>query len=312
MSTMKVVVSIPTYNEENTIGAVVAEIPRDIADQVLVVIVDDGCSDKSVERAKKAGADVIVSHRKNKGLAKAFNRGIAEGLKHKADIIINTDADGQYVGGEITKLIKPIVDGEADVVLGSRFAGWIEEMPLQKRIGNNIATYITSFLAGIPITDAQTGFRAFSYDAALKLHTLSEYTYTQENIIQAAYEGLKIVEVPITFRKREGKSRLISNIFSYAAKSGITILKTYRDYKPLRTFTFIGGILSIAGFITGLRVLIHWIKTGMVTPYMPTAILTAVLLIIGFQVIVLGLIADMVGSNRKRLDEILYRQRNSD
>ncbi|MFH1788539.1 MAG: glycosyltransferase family 2 protein, partial [Candidatus Altiarchaeota archaeon] len=234
------------------------------------------------------------------------------GIALKADVIVNIDADGQYVGGEVGKLVEPIKRGDADVCLGSRFAGTIEYMPFQKRIGNIIATKVTCFLSGVPVTDAQTGFRAFSREAALRLNTLSDYTYTQENIIQAAQAGLVIREVPITFRKRKGESRLIHNIGTYALRSGSTILKTYRDYRPLRTFAFIGGLIFLSGFIPGARVLLHFLETGKVSPYMPSAILTAVLLILGFQVIVLGLIADMVGSNRKLLDELSYRIRKGE
>lgn len=306
---MKVVVLIPAYNEEKTIASVVAGIPRDVAEEVRVVVVDDGSTDNSAKEARKAGADKVVRHKRNMGLTCAFRRGIEEALALEADVIVNIDADGQYVGEEIRQLIQPIREGEADIVLGSRFAGSIEHMPFQKRAGNMIATKITAFLSGIGVTDAQTGFRAFSREAALRLNILSDYTYTQETIIQAAHSGLLVVEVPATFRRREGKSRLISNIFSYAIRCGSTIMKTYLNYKPMKTFTFIGGLVFASGLAVGSRVLAHYLKTGFVSPYIPSAILTAVLLIIGFQVIILGLIANMVGANRKLLDEILYRSR---
>jgi hypothetical protein len=180
-------------------------------------------------------------------------------------------------------------------------------MPIQKKIGNRIATKFTSFVSGVPLSDAQTGFRAFSREAALRLNIMSDYTYVQETIIQAVNRGLKIAEVPVQFRKRDGRSRLISNIFSYVKRAGITILRTYRDYKPMRTFLVIGGFTFSLGLLAGLRVLIHYLKTGLVSPYIPTAILTGVLLIIGFQIVVLGLIADMIGSNRRIMEEILYR-----
>ena len=309
---MRIVVAIPAYNEEETIGDVVKSIPRNIADDVKVVVVDDGSEDGSIDAARKAGADKIVALKKNRGLARAFKQGLEEGILLKADIIVNIDADGQYLGAEVGKLIEPIKNGDADICLGSRFTGEIEYMPIQKRVGNKIATYVTRFLSGVALTDAQTGFRAFSREAALRLNTLSDYTYTQENIIQAAEKGLVIAEVPITFKKRKGESRLIHNILTYAIRSGSTILKTYRDYRPLRTFTFIGGMIFFSGFIPGARVLIHFLETGKVSPYLPSAILTSVLLILGFQIIVLGLIADMVGSNRKLLDELLYRIRRDE
>jgi glycosyltransferase involved in cell wall biosynthesis len=305
---MKLVVMIPAYNEEETIADVIAEIPKGLCevDEIETLVVDDGSTDRTAETARKAGANV-VSNEENIGLARTFKKGLEEALARKADIIVNIDADGQYVGGEIPDLIKPILEGRADVVLGSRFKGSIEYMPLHKKIGNSIATKITQFASGVPISDAQTGFRAFSRDAALRLNVMSDYTYVQETIIQAAIKGLGIVEVPCSFRKRNGKSRLISNIFSYAKRAGATILLTYRDYKPLKTFLLIGGSIFFLGLAVGARVLIHFLKTGLVSPYIPSAILTAVLLIIGFQVIILGLVADMIGNNRKILEELLYK-----
>lgn len=305
---MKLVVMIPAYNEEDTIANVINEIPKGIEsiDELSVLVIDDGSIDNTAEIARKVGAKV-VSNEKNIGLAKTFKRGLDEGLNEGADIIVNIDGDGQYSGKEIQNLIKPIIEGWADIVLGSRFKGRIEYMPPQKKIGNIIATKITGFISGFPVSDAQTGFRAFTREAALRLNVMSDYTYVQETIIQAVNKGLRITEVPCSFRIRTGKSRLIPNIFSYANKAGATILMTYRDYKPLKTFLLIGGSIFFVGLLVGLRVLIHFLKTGLVSPYIPSAILTAVLLIMGFQVIILGLVADMIGNNRRILEEILYR-----
>lgn len=305
---MRLVVTIPAYNEEKTLGKVIREIPRKIdqIDDVKVVVIDDGSIDNTRKVAFEAGADKVISFKQNRGLAQAFKMGVNVALQMNSDVIVNIDADGQYDGKEITALLNPILNNQADIVLGSRFKGWIEFMPLQKRIGNSLATKATNLLTGLKISDTQTGFRAFSKEAALRLNIESDYTYVQETIIQAVDKGLKIVEVPVHFRRREGKSRLITNIFSYARRAGINILRTYRDYEPLRTFLIIGGIISLLGFVFGLRVLIQYLTTGMVGPYLPSAILTAVLLIVGFQVIIFGIIADMVGSNRKIQEEILY------
>jgi glycosyltransferase involved in cell wall biosynthesis len=301
-------VIIPAFNEEATIGDVIRLIPRNALNNVKVLVVNDGSTDNTAEEAKKAGADKIISFKENKGLASAFKKGLEEALKMRGDIIVNIDADGQYDPREIPDLIKPIVDGEADIVLGSRFKGLIEHMPKRKKWGNILATWTVSFLAGIPISDSQTGFRAFSREAVLRLNILSDYTYVQETVIQAAYKRLRIVEVPCTFRRRKaGESRLISSLLSYAKKSGLTILRTYINYKPLRTFLIIGGALSLIGVIIGLRVLIHFLLTGLVSPYIPSAILTAILVIVGFQIIVLGLVADMIGAERRLMEEVLYK-----
>lgn len=305
---MKLVVMIPAYNEEETINSVIREIPRDCCDLVEVLVINDGSTDNTVEEAKNAGADRIVSFKKNRGLAPAFRAGLETALEMGADIIVNTDGDGQYNGKQIPDLIKPIMDGRADFVLGSRTKGRIEYMPLQKRIGNRIATFVTRQVSGLPISDAQSGFRAFTRDAAMHLNVMSNYTYVQETLMQAANSGMVYEEVPIEFRKRTGgQSRLISNIFKYAKRAGTTIVKTYRDYQPLKTFSMLGIIFLVVGLIFGFKVLYHFLQTGTVGLELPSAVLTVLLLIIGVQTIVLGLLADMLKTHRNIQDEILYR-----
>ena len=310
----RLVVSIPAYDEEDTIGDVIREVPRDLegVDEVLVLVVDDGSSDGRAEAARAAGVDSVVRFKRNRGLACAFARGLNEALAMGADIIVNTDADGQYVGAEIPDLIAPILADEADLVLGSRFAGTIEAMPFQKRVGNRIATWVTRLVSGFATTDAQTGFRAFTRDAALRLNVLSHYTYTQETIIQAVHKDLVVVEVPVTFRRRrgDGRSRLIANVLSYAKNAGAIIIRTSRDYRPLKPFLYLGGTLFLAGFAMGMRVLVHFVTTGYVSPYIPSAILSTLLSIIGFQVIMLGMVADMLAANRVLEERILYLMKN--
>jgi len=312
---LKLVVSIPGYNEEKTVGKVIRDIPRDVADSVEILVIDDGSTDRTAEEARNAGADKVVSFDQNRGLAVAFRKGLEVALDTGADIIVSIDADGQYDPKEIPNLIRPIVLGEADLVLGSRFKGSIEEMSFGKRLGNIVATKATSLASGLSISDSQTGFRALSREAALRLNVLSDYTYVQETIIQAAHKGLRLVEVPCSFRRREGSSRLISSIFDYARRAGLSVLRTYTSYRPLRTFLSIGGTVFVIGLVIGSRVLIHYLTTGLVSPYLPSAVLTAVLLIIGFQIMVLGLVADMIGTNRRIIEEILYtlkKQRDPD
>ena len=306
---MKLVVMIRSYNEEEMIASVIREIPRSIpgVDTVEVLVINDGSTDRTVEEARRAGADTIISFKKNKGLAPGFRAGLETALAMGADIIVNTDADGQYDGTEIPKLIRPILDNKADFVLGSRTKGTIEEMPLQKTIGNRMATWVTRQVSGLPVSDGQSGFRAFTRDAAMRLNVMSDYTYVQETLIQAANLGLVYTEVPILFRKRTGgSSRLISNIFNYAKRAGLTILRSYRDYQPLRTFLVIGLILVILGTIAGLRPLLYYLNTWTLA-YFGSAILSILLLIVGFNVIALGLIADMLKTQRKIQDELLYR-----
>ena len=306
---MKLIVTIPAYDEENTIDKVIREIPRQIdgIDIVEVLVINDGSTDNTVTVAKDAGADHIITLKENKGLAFAFRTGLEGALKRGADIIVNTDADFQYNQQQIPDLVKPILEQKADIVLGSRFSGHIEHMVHQKRLGNIIATRVTRMAAGYPVTDAQTGFRAFSRDAALHMNILSDYTYVQETIMQAVNHKLTLVEIPIDFRKREGDSRLMSGVINYAKRAASTILRTYRDYEPLKVFSSIGLVFILAGMAIGVRVFIHYLQTGMVTPYLPSAVLTTILVIMGIQIFVFGLIADMLKTQREIQDEILYR-----
>jgi len=306
---MKLIVMIPAYNEEETIGKVIEEIPREIEgfDKVEVLVVNDGSADNTVEQAKKAGADYIVSHKTNLGLANAFKTGLETALKLGADVIVNIDADGQYNAKEIPKLVKPILEGKADIVIGDRQIDELDHMPKAKKIGNKIATWVTCKLSGLAVRDAQSGFRAFSREAALRMNLLGDYTYVQEMIIQAANKNLRIGWVPIEFRKRKGKSRLIPNIWSYAKRAGLTIIRTYRDYHPLKVFLSIGFVFLLAGLAFGVRVLLHFFKTGMVSPYLPSAVLSVVLIVVGTLSIILGLIADMLKMQRLLMEEILYR-----
>ena len=305
---MKLAVIIPAYNEEKTIGKVIREIPKKIAEvkKVEVIVVDDGSTDNTDSEALKAGADRVVKHKANMGLASSFKDGLEMALEHGADIIVNTDADFQYNQAEIPKIIKPILEEEADIVLTDRNVWNLSHMPLSKKIGNKLATWIVRFLTGFPVKDAQSGFRAFSRDAALQLNILSDYTYVQETIIQAVFKKMTIVQVPCEFRARDGESRLVGNIWSYAKRAGLTIVLTYVHYKPLKIFLSVGLFLVLLGLILGSRVLVHFLTTGMVSPYIPTAILTAILLILGFQVVMMGLIADSINANRRNAEETLY------
>jgi len=308
---MKLVVMIPAYNEEKTIGQVIRDVPRKIEgiNEVSVLVINDGSNDKTKEVSVKAGADEIITHIKRRGLARAFKSGLMAALKMNADIIVNLDADYQYDPKQIPELIKPILKGQADVVLGSRFKGYIEYMPIQKKIGNKIATYVVKKLTGLNISDAQSGFRAFSRKAAMKLNVLSKYTYTQETLIMAAYKGLKVMEIPVLCRKRKGKSRLISNIFSYAKNAGLTIFLTYLSYKPMKVFLSIGLLIMLLVSLIGIR-LFFLLSSQITVPYIILSILAIILLTIGFQAITISFIAEMVKSNRELIEDLLYQIRD--
>jgi glycosyltransferase involved in cell wall biosynthesis len=306
---MRLVITIPAYNEEKSIGKVIEEIPKEFEGigQVLILVIDDGSTDRTVGVAKEAGASKIISHKQNMGLAKTFRDGLDVALEMGADIIVNTDADFQYNGTEISKLIVPILQGNADIVLGDRQIDHLDHMPRGNLWGNKLATRIVRLVTGLPIKDAQTGFRAFSREAALRMNLTGDYTYTQETIIQAANKNLNVEQVPVEFRRRDGKSRLISNIFGYASSAGVTIFRSFGAYHPFVIFSGIGLLCILLGLILGFRVIIHFITTGMVTPYLPSALLTTVLVIVGSLAILFGLLADMLRNQRLLSEEILYR-----
>ena len=305
---MKLVVTVPAYNEEKTIADVIAEIPREVEgiEAVEVLVIDDGSTDDTISRARDAGADNILSHRKNEGLGITFKDGLEAALEMGADIIVNIDGDGQYNAKEIPALAKPLVEDKADIVLGWRDIDRLDFMPRSNRIGNKVATWLTNKVSGMLIKDAQSGFRAFSREAALRMNLFGKYTYVQETIIEAKYKGLKIEQIPIEFRPRQGKSRLIPNLPTYARRAGAIILGTYCSYHPLKIFSYIGLFLILIGAVFGAITLFHFIQDGTISGYTPTAIAAAILVITGLQTIVLGLFANAAKNQRLLQDEILY------
>lgn len=291
---MKVVITIPAYNEERTIGKLIKGIKQVMNKakySYKILVVDDGSKDKTVLVAKQLGVGVY-SHPINYGLADTFNTEIEKSLELKADVIVHIDADGQYIPKEIPRLIKEIENGY-DLVLGSRFKGKIEYMPLLKRLGNKAFSKVISGITNLKITDAQTGFRAFTRQVAEKIKITSYYTYTQEQIIRAARQKFRIKEIPIYFAKRnDKKSRLMKNPFDFAIKAGVNLLRIYRDYEPLKFFGSFGALFFMVGFLIGLWLVYLFLTTGAVG-HLPSLILSMLLMIIGVQIIFFGFLADM-------------------
>ena len=292
---MKVLISIPALNEERTLGPVLDDIhsvmkPSKYTYEIQVI--DDGSRDKTVAVAKSKNASVI-SHPRNKGLAEAFRTEMKAALKKNPDIIVHTDADGQYLARDILRLLEQIESGY-DLVLGSRFAGRIETMPFLKKFGNIAFSVVLTQITKRRISDGQTGFRAFTKEVA-SIPIMSSHTYTQEQIIRAAKEKFRIKEIPIYFAKRGGgtKSRLISNPLEYATKAWINIFRIYRDYDPLKFFLSFGIFFFGIGFIIGLWLVFLFLTTGSVT-HIPATILAGLLMSVGIQVSLFGFLADMI------------------
>ncbi len=294
---MNVVVSIPAYNEEATIAAVVRKIKEVLGKHrnysYRVMVVDDGSSDRTAEAAKAEGAHVY-SHPKNYGLAETFRTEIQQFLKLKpeAEVMVHIDADGQYKAEEIPVLLKKMEEGY-DFVLGSRFKGHIESMPLIKRMGNKAFSKVVSQITRTKVSDAQSGFRAFTREVAEGIKIISDHTYTQEQVIKVVNGKFKVAEVPVYFAERKGKSRLIRNPFEYAAKAWVNIFRIYRDYEPLRFFGLVGGLIFLAGFALGLRLLYFYFTTGIIG-HVPSLILSMLLTSVGVQIITFGFLADMI------------------
>lgn len=308
---MKLAVIIPAYNEEETIGEVIKLIPKVNAriSKTEVIVVDDGSRDRTVEIAKSLGA-YVVSHNGNKGVGKAFTTGIETALKRKASLIVNIDADGQFNPLDIPKLIQPILDKKADFVTASRFRDGtlIGKMPIIKYIGNRIFTYLTSLLVGKKFTDTQCGFRAYSREAALRLNLYGKFTYTQEVFLDLANKGLRIKEIPLHIKavRDNGKSKVVKSIPKYTLQALAIIIRAVRDYQPLTFFGIIGGIIFGIGVLIELILGIRWAIVGAVTPYRTAVTVGVVFLILGFLLLILALIADMLDRQRRIEEDLLY------
>lgn len=310
---MKLIIQIPCYNEEQTLPLTVADLPTSLpgVDAIEYLIVDDGSSDRTVEVAQAIGVHHVVRHRHNRGLAAAFQTGIEAALAAGADIIVNTDGDNQYAGADIGKLVAPILAGQADIVVGDRGVAAHAEFSPLKRFLQRLGSWVVERAAGVPIPDATSGFRAFSREAALRLTVLSEYTYTLETLIQAGARRMKVVYVPIRTNVQTRKSRLIRNVPSFLILSAATILRFYTMYRPLRVFMMAGGTLIAFALVLGVRFLVFYVQ-GNGAGHVQSLILAAILSIVGFQVGLIGLIADSVSMNRRMLEEMLYRARKQE
>lgn len=307
---MKLVIQIPCYNEESTLPQTVRDLPRALpgVDVIEYLVVDDGSTDRTGEAARELGVHHIVRLKQNQGLASAFVVGLEAALQAGADIIVNTDADNQYQGADIGQLVQPILEEQADIVVGDRGVAASAHFSPLKRLLQRWGSWVVERAAGISIPDATSGFRAFTREAALRLTVLSDYTYTLETLIQAGARRMAVVYVPIRTNPQTRQSRLISSIPSFLALSVVTIVRFYIMYRPMRVFTAIGGTLLVSGVMLGARFLYYYLA-GHEAGKVQSLILAAILTIVGFQTCLIGLVADLVRLNRKMLEETLYRAR---
>ena len=306
----KLIIQIPCLNEAETLPATLADLPRTIAgiDRIEWLVIDDGSDDATARVARAHGVDHVIRFRTHKGLAAAFMAGLDASVRLGADYIVNTDADNQYAGADVAALVQPLLDGAADIVIGDRNVATLQRMPVAKRWLQRIGSWVVRQVSNTGVPDATSGFRAYTREAALRQTVVSDFSYTLETIIQAGRKRMAIAHVPVTTNDSTRPSRLFDSVFTYIRKSAATIVRTYTLYEPLTVFTAAGLTLVAGGLGISLRFLYFYFN-GAGSGHVQSLILAAVLLIVGFQVLLIGLLADVLSANRKLTEELLYRVR---
>jgi len=309
---MKLVIQIPAFNEERTIAQTLRDLPRQIKglDSIEAIVIDDGSTDRTAEIAMKSGAAEVIRLTSHRGLSAAFITGLEAALQRGADVIVNTDADNQYKGEEIAKLIAPVIAGEADVAIGDREIRKSPWMGPVKKLLQRLGSWAVGIASGQKINDVTSGFRAFSRAAAFEINVFNPFTYTLETIIQAGNRNLKIRSIPVRTNPPTRPSRLYRGIFTYVRKSIVTIFRIYTLYRPLKTFFMLGAILFVPGVVIGARFLFFYFTAGS-AGHIQSLILAAVLLITGFQTALFGIVADLISVNRRLQEESLIRLRKA-
>ena len=305
---MKLIIQIPCYNEAETLSIALAALPRSVPgfDCVEWLIIDDGSQDETIEVAKANGVDHIVRHTGNKGLARAFMTGLEASLSLGADVIVNTDADNQYNADDIPALVQPILEHQAEIVIGARPIETIEHFSPIKKLLQKLGSWVVRVASKTDIPDAPSGFRAMSRAAAQKLMVFNDYTYTLETIIQAGQKNMSIVSVPVRVNGDLRPSRLVKSIPSYIKRSIVTIIRIFVIYRPFRFFGAVGAALLIAGFMIGLRFLWYYFQ-GNGDGHVQSLILASVLLGMGFQTLLVAFVADLSAANRKLVEDIRFK-----
>jgi len=308
---MKLIVQIPCLNEEQTLPATIADLPREVDgfDVVELLVVDDGSTDRTVDVARELGVDHIVRLTNNKGLAAGFQAGLDACLKLGADVVVNTDADNQYSGADVAKLVAPILAGEADMVVGDRQVGSIDHFSGSKKGLQRLGSWVVRRVSGTEITDATSGFRAYNREAALQLAVVDNFTYTLESLIQAGKMLVAVDEVAIGTNPQTRESRLFSSTGGYVRRNGLAILRIYARYEPLRVFTTAGAIVLVLALAAWLPFLLDWIFSGDSSGHIQSLILGAVLFIAAIQLFALGVIGDLLASQRVMTQRVFERVR---
>ena len=308
---MKLIVQIPCLNEEETLPQTIADLPREVPgiDEVEFLVVDDGSTDRTVEVARECGVEHIVRLTNNKGLAAGFQAGLDACLKLGADVVVNTDADNQYNGADVPKLVAPIVAGEADMVVGDRQVGQIDHFSGSKKGLQRLGSWVVRRLSGTDVTDATSGFRAYNREAALQLLVVDNFTYTLESLIQAGKMLIAVDEVAIGTNPKTRESRLFASTGAYVRRNGPAILRIYARYEPLRAFATAGAVVLFLALCAWLPFLLDWILNGDSQGHVQSLILGAVLFIAAVQLAALGVMGDILGGMRTLQQRTLERVR---
>jgi glycosyltransferase involved in cell wall biosynthesis len=306
----KLIIQIPCLNEAGTLAATLDALPRRIdgIDQIELLVIDDGSTDGTADVARRWGVHHIVRHRRNRGLAAAFRSGIEKALAEGADLIVNTDADGQYAGEDVSKLVAPVVEGKADVVVGDRGVAANAHFSPVKRVLQRAGSTVVQRLAGTDVPDAVSGFRAISREAAQRINITSEFSYTTDMLIQAGYKRLAILSVPVRTNPTTRPSRLFKSIPRFIANTGITMARAYTTYNPLRAFVGTGMVIALVGLLPILRFLWFW-SVGQGDGHVQSLVLGGSLLVLGVLVAIMGMLADLIGANRKMIETTLTHVR---
>lgn len=309
---MKLVIQIPCYNEEASLPTTLRDLPEKIEgiDEIQILVIDDGSTDRTIEAAKENGVSEFVILPRNAGLARAFSKGIEKALALGADIIVNTDADNQYCASDIEKLVEPIIKARADITIGARPIENIKEFSLPKKILQKAGSCVMRLVSSADVADAPSGFRAFSREAAMQINVFDNYTYTMETIIQAQAKGFKILSVPVRVNPELRKSKLVSNIFNYVIRSIFTMLRMFIVYRPFRFFAIIGLAFFIPGVLLGARFLYYYLMHEG-SGHVQSLILAAILMLIGAQVGLMAVLADLQSINRKLIEDVQTRLKKS-
>lgn len=308
---MKLMIQIPCLNEEETLPATLKDIPTRIdgIDSIEIVIIDDGCTDRTVEIAREHGVAHVLSFSANRGLGHAFAAGIDYCLQAGADIIVNTDGDNQYYGGDIPKLVAPILEGRADLVIGNREPSKVQHFSFVKKVLQNVGSRVISRLAGLDVPDVASGFKAYSREAAMRLAMSTDFDHTVDHVIQAGRKRIPTVSVPIRTNDKLRESRLFSGVTQFILRSLQIAVRVYSTYGAMAIFASVGFATIMLGVAIGARFLYFYLFTDSADLHVQSLILAAILMLAGFQMVLTGVVADLISSSRGVLEDVSYRLR---